>query len=149
LLVEMLIEADDLAAAERFLRAHLGRRHNARGGDDALVGHTRGLLGRVLLLRDRPEEAAVELEAALALLGGVHDEVPRWAARAHSDLGAVRTRQGDLDAAHDELRLAVEVLSEPSSWRRDWSDEHRLAARRLAEVSERLGLEIEAVSRPR
>ncbi|MCB1008896.1 MAG: hypothetical protein KDB94_08370, partial [Acidobacteria bacterium] len=53
-------------------------------------------------------------------------------------------RQGDLDAARDELLVAVEILGEPSSWRHDWSDEHELAQSRLAEVTERLGVEAEA-----
>lgn len=144
LLVEMLVEAGDLAGAERFLREHLVRRRELRSGEDSLAGHTRGLLGRILLLRGRLDEAAIELAAALALLDSAEGEIPRWAARARSDLGAVRERQGDLEAARAELLLAVEVLGEPSSWRRDWSDEHELAQRRLVEVSERLGLDAEA-----
>lgn len=149
LLVEMLMEAGDVAGAERFLREHLVRRRELRSGEDSLAGHTRGLLGRILLLRGRLDEAAVELQAALALMQGDEDEVPRWAARARSDLGAVRDRQGDLEAARDELLLAVEVLGEPSSWRRDWSDEHQLALRRLTGVSERLGLDAEAAGQAR
>ncbi|MCB1008897.1 MAG: tetratricopeptide repeat protein, partial [Acidobacteria bacterium] len=68
LLVEMLVEAGDLDGAESFLREHLERRRRLRGGEDSLVGHTRGLLGRILWLRGRLDEAAAELQAALALL---------------------------------------------------------------------------------
>lgn len=132
-LVEMLTRRGDLVGCERFLRSHLERRRQVRVGDDPLLGHTHGLLGRVLLAQGKAGEAAVELDRALTIFDAQLDADHPWWVPVLSDLGAAERALGRLDDAARHLARAEEVIR---SDRFDGADaERRLLAARLADVT--------------
>ncbi len=105
-LVDLFQRANDLAGAEAFLREHLVRREAARPPDDPLLGHTRALLGRVLLAAGRAHEAEVELSAARAQfdrqLGPDHE----WRVGLLADFGALLAAAGSIGEAVAALEEA-------------------------------------------
>ena len=131
-LVEMLMEKGDLEAAERFLRAHLRRRLEARGEDDPLIGHSMALLGRTFLAQERFLDARQELQNALAQYDRQLDKDHRWRIPLHSDLGAALMHLGSVDEASDSLELAFELATWPG--RPPNGRELELIKRRLDEI---------------
>ena len=110
-LVGLYIRKGDLLAAEEFLREHLQRRQSVRAADDPLLGHTRALLGRVLLARGRLDVAERELRDALAQYELGLDDEHEWWIPAFSDLGATLTARGALDEAEDALARAHHLVT--------------------------------------
>jgi serine/threonine-protein kinase len=131
-LVGLYTQNGDLEAAERFLKAHLRRREAVRAEDDPLLGHSRALLGRVLLAQGRYDDAERELSAALVQynlrLGKDHE----WRIPVLSDLGAVHTVRGSLDNAEEVLLQAQEIAANATGAQA--SQERELIEERLTAI---------------
>jgi tetratricopeptide (TPR) repeat protein len=132
----VMMEAGDLAGAERVAGELLAMRRGLSPGDDAGVAAAHELLGRIGLRQDRPEAALASLRDAEAMLG-------RLGAGAAADRGAVLrvigeacAQHGDLEAARAALVAAVDAGrgAEPAD-----ASELAAALRALADVEERRG----------
>ncbi len=110
-LIRLYTEKGDLETAEVFLRNHLRRRQAVRASDDPLLGHSRALLGRVLLARERPAEAEHELRIALAQYDLTLDDDHEWRIPVLSDLGAALTTLGEFNEARDTLHRSHDLAS--------------------------------------
>jgi len=114
-LIDLYTRKGDLGAAEVFLRNHLHRRQAVRAADDPLLGHSRALLGRVLLAQKRPVDAERELRRAIAHYDLELNADHEWRIPALSDLGAALTILGATDDARKVLSKSYEVASTSSS----------------------------------
>jgi serine/threonine protein kinase len=110
-LVELLMRKGDLAGAESFLHERMGRLRSARPPGDPLFGHTRALLGRVLLAAGRLDEAEVELRAALAQYDRKLAPDHEWRVPALSDLGALLSARGSWAEAAKTLEEARRIAA--------------------------------------
>lgn len=131
-LIELYSEKGDFSTAEGFLREHLQRREAVRAADDPLLGHSRALLGRVLLAQGRLDEAARELRGAQAQYDLGLDETHEWRVPMLSDLGATLMARNTLDGAEEALGRAYQLATTVSGHR--MSEELELIERRLEEL---------------
>ena len=144
-LVDLFSQRGDLEGAERFLRQQLERRSAVRPAGDPLLGHTRALLGRVLLGQNHLPEAERLLRDALSSQNDGQASADEWRIPALSDLGAVLAAAGSSTEAGEMLRQAQRRASESAGAHA--AEELALIDSRLAKWS--AGVAAKGVSDPR